>query len=80
MRLIFKNYIGTLMSLTEEIEPDEYYANFLEMLKDVLNGNMDSVTYEDTIRQRFGVQAYMSYTLDKVIGNAVRQVWFHSSS
>lgn len=36
------------------------------MLKNVLDGNMDSNTFEDTMREMFGIYAYISFTLDKV--------------
>ena len=49
-----------------EIEPEEYYPAFLDMVKNVLDGNMDSVAYEDTLREMFGIHAYKSFTLDKV--------------
>ena len=36
------------------------------MVKNVLDGNMDSQAYEDTLREMFGIHAYKSFTLDKV--------------
>ena len=35
------------------------------MVKNVLDGNMDSQAYEDTLREMFGIHAYKSFTLDK---------------
>ena len=49
-----------------DIDPDEYYPAFLDMVKNVLDGNMDSQAYEDTLREMFGIHAYKSFTLDKV--------------
>lgn len=44
------------------------------MVKDLLDGNMDPQSYEDTLREMFGIHAYIAFTLDKVVGNAVRQL------
>lgn len=49
-----------------EIQVEDYYPTFLDMLKNVLDGNMDSNTFEDTMREMFGIYAYISFTLDKV--------------
>jgi paired amphipathic helix protein Sin3a len=60
--------------LTGEIEAEDYYPAFLDMVKNVLDGNMDSNAYEDTLREMFGIHAYIAFTLDKVVTYAVRQV------
>jgi paired amphipathic helix protein Sin3a len=44
------------------------------MVKNVLDGNMDTNAYEDTLREMFGIHAYVAFTLDKVVANAVRQL------
>jgi len=44
------------------------------MIKNVLDGNMESTAYEDTLREMFGIHAYIAFTLDKVVNYAVRQV------
>jgi len=56
------------------LSPSEYYPAFLDMVKSVLDGNMDSIAYEDTLREMFGIHAFTAFTLDKVIANAVRQL------
>ncbi|XP_040564343.1 paired amphipathic helix protein Sin3a isoform X2 [Lepeophtheirus salmonis] len=53
---------------------EDYYPAFLDMVKNVLDGNMDIITFEDTLREMFGIHAYIVYTLDKVVMNAVRQL------
>ncbi|XP_075168581.1 SIN3 transcription regulator family member A isoform X2 [Haematobia irritans] len=57
-----------------EVAVEDYYPTFLDMLKNVLDGNMDSNTFEDQMREMFGIHAYISFTLDKVVSNAVRQL------
>lgn len=57
-----------------QIEIEDYYPAFLDMVKNVLDGNMESNTYEDTLREMFGIHAYIAFTLDKVVQYAVRQL------
>lgn len=57
-----------------EVEVEDYYPTFLDMIKNVLDGNMDPNTYEDTLREMFGIHAYIAFTLDKVVSYAVRQL------
>ncbi|KAJ8963093.1 hypothetical protein NQ318_018557 [Aromia moschata] len=57
-----------------QIEIEDYYPAFLDMVKNLLDNNMEANTYEDTLREMFGIHAYIAFTLDKVISNAVRQL------
>ncbi|XP_012253699.2 paired amphipathic helix protein Sin3a isoform X2 [Athalia rosae] len=57
-----------------EIEIEDYYPAFLDMVKNVLDGNMESTAYEDALREMFGIHAYIAFTLDKVVTYAVRQL------
>jgi len=54
----------------------DYYPAFLDMVRSVLDGNMDSVAFEDTLREMFGIHAFTAFTLDKVVVNAVRQLQY----
>lgn len=58
------------------IEPDEYYPYFLDMVKNLLDGNLESSHYEDQLREMFGIHAYVAFTMDKLVQNLVRQVNF----
>jgi paired amphipathic helix protein Sin3a len=49
-----------------ELEINEYYPAFLDLLKNLLDGNVDSNTYEDKLRDMYGIHAYMAFTLDRV--------------
>lgn len=44
------------------------------MVRNLLDGNMETNQYEDQLREMFGINAYIAYTMDKVVANAVRQV------
>uniref|UniRef100_A0A1B6LK83 Paired amphipathic helix protein Sin3a n=1 Tax=Graphocephala atropunctata TaxID=36148 RepID=A0A1B6LK83_9HEMI len=57
-----------------DIDVEDYYSAFLDMVKNVLDGNMDANAYEDTLREMFGIHAYLAFTLDKVVIYAVRQL------
>lgn len=36
------------------------------MLRSLIAGSLDVQTYEDTLREMFGIHAYIAFTLDKV--------------
>lgn len=57
-----------------ELPYSAYYATFLDMVKNLLDGNLESNAYEDALREMFGIHAYVAFTLDKVISYAVRQL------
>jgi len=61
-----QSFKSLIPSISDEIEPEDYYAAFLDMVKNLLDGNMDSQAYEDTLREMFGIHAYITFTLDKV--------------
>lgn len=44
------------------------------MVRSLLDGNLDSAQYEDTLREMFTIHAYIGFTIDKVIHNIIRQV------
>lgn len=49
-----------------DVKIEDYYPTFVEMLKNVLDGNMDTTNFEDSLREMFGIHAYMAFTLDRV--------------
>uniref|UniRef100_A0A8C5FYA4 Paired amphipathic helix protein Sin3b n=1 Tax=Gouania willdenowi TaxID=441366 RepID=A0A8C5FYA4_GOUWI len=57
-----------------EVELEEYYPAFLDMVRSLLDGNLDSNQYEDTLREMFTIYAYIGFTIDKVIHNIIRQL------
>jgi len=58
------------------VEPVNYYPCFLEMVRNYLDGNMETTVYEEQLRDMFGIYAYVGFTMDKLIQNIVRQVWY----
>lgn len=64
----------TYIYLLDKLQPDEYFPEFIKMLKDVLDGGMELAKYEEKMRELFGIHAYICFTMNKVVTNAVRQV------
>lgn len=63
-----------IFSVLAGIQVDEYYPTFLNMAKNFMEGNIDSSSYEDTCREMFGVHAYLTFTMDRLVQNIARQV------
>ena len=59
-----------------DVDVEDYYSTFLEMVKSLLDGNMEPGQYEDTLREMFTIHAYTAFTMDKLIQSIVRQVNF----
>ncbi|TRY85293.1 hypothetical protein DNTS_035789, partial [Danionella cerebrum] len=57
-----------------DIEVEDYYSAFLEMVRNLLDGNMEPSHYEDSLREMFTIHAYIAFTMDKLIQNIVRQL------
>ncbi|XP_045442566.1 paired amphipathic helix protein Sin3a isoform X8 [Pipistrellus kuhlii] len=64
--------------LTEDVRVDvdveDYYPAFLDMVRSLLDGNIDSSQYEDSLREMFTIHAYIAFTMDKLIQSIVRQL------
>lgn len=63
-----------LSSLAVDVDVEDYYSVFLEMVRNLLDGNMEPAQYEDSLREMFTINAYIAFTMDKLIQNIVRQV------
>ncbi|OCT87071.1 hypothetical protein XELAEV_18020764mg [Xenopus laevis] len=57
-----------------DIEAEDYYPAFLDMVRNLLDGNMDSNQYEDSLREMFTIHAFTTFTMDKLIQSIVRQL------
>ncbi|CAF0785384.1 unnamed protein product [Didymodactylos carnosus] len=67
---------ATLLRLSNKpsVPVEEFYITFLDMVRNLLDGNMDGSSYEDSLRDMFGIHAYIAFTMDKIIHNCVRQL------
>lgn len=61
-------------SVPVDIDVQDYYSAFLEMVRNLLDGNMETSQYEDQLREMFTIHAYIAFTMDKLIQSIVRQV------
>ncbi|XP_072837916.2 paired amphipathic helix protein Sin3a isoform X1 [Pogona vitticeps] len=57
-----------------DVDVEDYYPAFLDMVRNLLDGNMDSSQYEDSLREMFTIHAYIAFTMDKLIQSIVRQL------
>ncbi|KAE8632435.1 hypothetical protein XENTR_v10001548 [Xenopus tropicalis] len=57
-----------------EVELEEYYPAFLDMVRNLFIGNLDPTHYEDTLREMFTIHAYIVFTIDKLVQNITRQL------
>ncbi len=67
-------FLQAMSVASGEVELEEYYPAFLDMVRSLLDGNLESTQYEDTLREMFTIYAYIGFTIDKLIQNIVRQV------
>uniref|UniRef100_A0A3Q3JTE5 Paired amphipathic helix protein Sin3a n=1 Tax=Monopterus albus TaxID=43700 RepID=A0A3Q3JTE5_MONAL len=57
-----------------DVDVEDYYSIFLEMVRNLLDGNMEPTQYEDSLREMFTIHAYIAFTMDKLIQSIVRQL------
>nr|KAG5690314.1 hypothetical protein BaRGS_022541 [Batillaria attramentaria] len=57
-----------------EVEPEQYYQYFLDLIKNLMDCSIEQTQYEDTLREMFGINAYWAFTMDKQIQQLVRVV------
>lgn len=76
MLIIFNNttYHIYCVLLAVDVDVEDYYSVFLEMVRNLLDGNMEPAQYEDSLREMFTIHAYIAFTMDKLIQSIVRQV------
>ena len=52
------------------LEKDSFLISYVCLL----SGQLETNQYEDTLRETFGVNSFVAFTMDKLIQNIVRQV------
>jgi hypothetical protein len=55
-------------------ESARLHQEFMGMLRQVLDGHMDSSTFEDTCRALLGTNSYVLFTLDKLIQKFIKHM------
>lgn len=59
---------------TVDVDVEDYYSVFLDMVRNLLDGNIEPAQYEDSLREMFTIHAYIAFTMDKLVQSIVRQV------
>jgi len=57
------------------VNPEEYYAAFIELVKCYSENTIENSVYEDTLREMFSTKAYYAYTMDKLIHQLVKVIF-----
>jgi len=55
-------------------EAARLHREFMSMLRRVLDGHMDSSTFEDSCRALLGTNSYVLFTLDKLIQKFIKHM------
>ncbi|EYC36336.1 hypothetical protein Y032_0907g2974 [Ancylostoma ceylanicum] len=67
---------GLAIIKTPRRNPASNYADLLSEIKNLLDGNIDSNTFEDNVRLLFPIDGYLVTTIDKLIAMVGRQLHF----
>lgn len=54
------------------LSPSRYYDTMLDLSEKFFEGDLDSNTFEESLRYMFGIEAYLVFTLDKVVGALIK--------
>ncbi|MCP9261124.1 Paired amphipathic helix protein Sin3a [Dirofilaria immitis] len=66
--------LGLSLLKPDSQSPVNYYTALISEVKNLLDGLIDSVTFEDNVRKMFGTAAYLTFTMDKIIITIARQL------
>merc|ERR1719376_1663245 len=58
----------------DEDEKIDSFSWFLDLTRQLLDNNIDYQKYEETMRSKFTIYGYVSYNIDRVIQNLVKQL------
>lgn len=57
-----------------DLPPSRYYDTLLDLCEKLFDGDVDQATFEESLRYMYGINGYVAFTLDKVIGALVKTV------
>ncbi|EFO25910.1 hypothetical protein LOAG_02581 [Loa loa] len=66
--------LGLSLLKPDSQSPVNYYIALINEVKNLLDGLIDSVAFEDNVRKMFGTAAYLTFTMDKIIITIARQL------
>jgi len=58
------------------VDVHDNYGCFLDLVRSLLDGNVELSSFEDQLRDMFGIHAYVAFTIDKLIQNVTRQLQY----
>lgn len=53
---------------------EHYYEHLLDLAEKLFDGEIDASTFEEQLRYMVGIRAYPLFTIDKLIGTAIKHV------
>ncbi|KAK0537010.1 hypothetical protein OC842_001779 [Tilletia horrida] len=56
------------------LPPSRYYETLLDLTEKLLENDIDQGVFEESVRFMYGIDGYISFTLDKVVGALVKSV------
>lgn len=54
------------------LHPSRYYDTLLDLIEKYFEGELDSNTFEESVRYMYGIEGYIVFTIDKVVGSLVK--------
>lgn len=54
------------------LPPSRYYDTLLDLCEKLFDGELDTNTFEESVRYMYGIEGYIVFTLDKVIGALIK--------
>ncbi|KAK0548054.1 hypothetical protein OC846_004628 [Tilletia horrida] len=56
------------------LPPSRYYETLLDLTEKLLENDIDQGVFEESVRFMYGIDGYIAFTLDKVVGGLVKSV------
>lgn len=53
---------------------EHYYEHMLDLAEKLFDGDIDASTFEEQLRYMIGIRAYPLFTIDKLVGTAIKHV------
>lgn len=54
------------------LHPSRYYDTLLDLTEKFFDGELDSNTFEESVRYMYGIEGYIVFTIDKVVGALIK--------
>lgn len=54
------------------LHPSRYYDTLLDLTEKFFEGELDSNTFEESVRYMYGIEGYIVFTIDKIVGALIK--------